>query len=57
MYLYFGGLYIGALDLTKQLQSFNTDFLNLNWTVVSDKMFCIYHFLYKKEANIYISER
>ena len=45
-----------ALDLTKQLQSFNIIFLNLNWAVVINKMY-ISLLKYKKEANIYISKR
>ena len=45
------------LDLTKQLQSFNIIFLNLNWAVVSDKMYCIYHSLYIKKKQTYTFQR
>ena len=46
-----------ALDLTKQLQSFNINFLNLNWVVVCDKMYCIYLSLYRKKKQTYSFQR
>ena len=58
LYLYvFWWLTQWALDLTKQLLSFNIIFLNLNWAVVSDKMYCIYHSLYKKKKQTYTFQR
>ena len=49
--MYFGGLHNGRYILLSNFNRLISIFLNLNWAVVSDKMYCIYHSLYKKRSK------
>ena len=55
--MYFGGLHNGRWILLSKYNRLISFVLNLNWAVVSDKMYCIYHSLYIKKKQRYTFQR